>query len=242
MRTSGIAPAVALLAGFAVGPSAVAAQKTQMSNIAKADSDAKLSAVRNMRASSFDESEEVLALLPDDQAGWVHAFARGPGRDVDRARVEAAIGGAFPDASPEQKIKIHMILLQVMMEDVTGALRSYAVVMDRDLGSISDDLVQTLEEVRRARARVIRNFAHQKPPRAYAGDDPGAAARAQDRAQRYTQFVQLSTQLMGELEASERELVDVLQTMKRDADSFWQAYSSMRDEESGTRARIMRHH
>ena len=139
----------------------------------------------------------------------------------------------------EQMMKLHMILLLIMMGDITGALRAYTALMDRDFRAFSRQVLKKLGLVRRARSRVIRNFATHKPPRAYAGENPQSAARAQDRAQRYTQFVQLSTQAMGELQNAERELVDILQTMKRDLDNHWQAYASMRDNEFRTTERLM---
>jgi len=139
----------------------------------------------------------------------------------------------------KQMIKISKILLLIMMGDVVGALRQYTAMMDRDFRKFSRDIINKLGLVRRARARVIRNFAQNKPPRAYAGSDPNSAARAQDMAQKYTQTVQLSTQLMSELQTSERNLVDYLQTMKRDLDNMWQAYASMRDNEFRTNERLM---
>lgn len=139
----------------------------------------------------------------------------------------------------EQMVKMHMILMLIMMGDITGALRAYTALVDRDLRQFTRGVVKKLGLVRKARSRVIRNFANNKPPRAYAGENPQSAARAQDQAQRYTQFVQLSTQLMGELQNTERELVDVLQTLKRDLDNLFQAYSSMRDNEFRTAERVM---
>jgi hypothetical protein len=139
----------------------------------------------------------------------------------------------------QEMVKMHMILMLILMGDVTGALRAYTALMDRDFRQFARGVMEKLGKVRQARARVIRNFASERPPRAYAGDNPQSAARAQDQAQRYTQYVQLSTQLMGELQTTERELVDILQTMKRDIDNFWQSYASMRDAEGRVNERLM---
>jgi hypothetical protein len=139
----------------------------------------------------------------------------------------------------EQKIKIHMILLQIMMGDIVGALRSYAILMDRDMRQFTRLIVNKLDKVRKARSTVIRNFARTKPPRAYAGNNPSQAARAQDRSSRYTQFVQMSTQLMNELQNTERELVDALQTMHRNLQTFWESYAGFRDQEFRTNERVM---
>jgi hypothetical protein len=139
----------------------------------------------------------------------------------------------------KEMVRMNMILLLIMMGDVTGALRAYTSMMDRDFRQFARGVMDKLGKVRQARARVIRNFASERPPRAYAGDNPQSAARAQDQAQRYTQYVQLSTQLMGELQTTERELVDILQTMKRDIDNFWQSYAGMRDAEGRVNERLM---
>ena len=139
----------------------------------------------------------------------------------------------------QEMVKIHKILLMIMMGDVTGALREYNVIMDRDLRMFSRQIVDKLGQVRRARARVVMNFASEQAPRAYAGSDPNAAARAQEQSQRYTQYVQLATQAMGELQTTERNLVDALGTMKRDLDNMWQSYASMRDADARVSERLM---
>ncbi|HKY60413.1 MAG TPA: hypothetical protein VJP59_05320 [Gemmatimonadota bacterium] len=216
-------------------------QTTQLlSNIAKADHDAKLNSIRNIRTALFEETEAAMVGMPPDEVAWARSFASNRGYLATRTEIEAAIHTAFPDASPEERIKIHMILLQILMGDIIGALRSYAVLMDEDMRHLSRQIVQKLDRIQEARSQVIRNFARHKPPRAYAGGDPQSAARAQDKSQRYTQFVQMSTQLMNELQSTERELVDALQTMQRELDNLWQAYASMRDEDFRTNERIMR--
>ncbi|HCU25828.1 MAG TPA: hypothetical protein DF383_12490 [Deltaproteobacteria bacterium] len=139
----------------------------------------------------------------------------------------------------EAKVKMHMILLQIMMGDIAGALRSYAVLMDRDLRQFTRLLVKKLDGVRKARSMVIRNFARTKPPRAYSGQNPQTAARAQDKSARYTQFVQMSTQLMNELQNTERELTDALQSQFRNAETFWQTVATFRDETFRTNDRVM---
>jgi hypothetical protein len=210
-----------------------------MSNISKTDHDTKMNAIRNMRAAVFAETESALALMTPDQADWARSFASTRGYRASRGDIEAAMDGAFPHASPEEKIRIHMILLQIMMGDVIGALRSYSILMDEDMRQLSRLIVEKIDRVREARSTIIRNFARSKPPRAYAGQDPELAARAQDKSHRYTQFVQMSTQLMNEIHNTERELMDALQTMQMDLDGLWRTYRSMRDEELRTNDRIL---
>jgi len=139
----------------------------------------------------------------------------------------------------DQKVKIHMILLQIMMGDLVGALRSYAVLRDRDAREFTRTVMDKLDKVRVARTQVIRNFANTTPPTAYAGNNPQQAARAQDRSSKYTQYVQMSTQLMSELQNTEKELVYAETTITRDNQTFWESYASFRDQEFRTNDRVM---
>ena len=139
----------------------------------------------------------------------------------------------------QQKVKIHMILLQILMGDITGAMRSYWILMDRDMRQFTRQIVDKLDKVRQARSTVIRNFARTKPPKTYAGKDAAQQARAQDKTSQYTQFVQMNTQLMNELQSTERELVDALQSMNRNMQTFAESYAGMRDQDARTSERIM---
>lgn len=188
----------------------------------------------------FEETETLLALAPARQVEWARAYAdrRGPKR-TSAADLHTAVDRSFPDDPPAMKIQIRLITSIIMMGDIVGALRSYAMLVDRQSQQYNRKVVQELASVQKARSTVIQNFARSKPPRAYAGKDPSQAARAQDRSARYTQFVQINTQLINELQSSSRELMDSLQTMRRDVDELWQAYSSLRDQDFRTNERIM---
>jgi hypothetical protein len=59
-----------------------------------------------------------------------------------------------------------------------------------------------------ATQQAISNFARSKPPRAYAGVNPQSAARSQQISASGAQPVQVNTQTMGELQNTERELID----------------------------------
>jgi hypothetical protein len=142
----------------------------------------------------------------------------------------------------EEKVKIHMILLQILMGDIVGALRSYAILMDRDNRQFTRMIVNKLQKVRETRSTVIRNFGMYRPPSGYAGKSSTKQVQAQNAASKYTQFVQLSTQVMNELQNTERELVDSLQTQWRDIEKFWESYSSMRDEKFRTDEKVMSFH
>lgn len=155
------------------------------------------------------------------------------GRAIDQATRQSR------DRGPEQKVTIHIILLQIMIGDIVGALHRYAATNDRDERVFTRAAVADLVRIRQASERVLAAFARQQPPRAYAGKAPGQSARAQDRTAKYTQFVQMSTQLLNELQNTERELVDALQTQFRNLETFWQAVAAFRDETFRTNDRVM---
>ncbi len=192
-----------------------------------------------MRDPVFEETESILQLAPAQQVEWARAYASGAGRRASAREIEAAVRRRFPNDPPGMYAQTNLLVQLIIMGDIVGAMRSMSLQQSADLRQFSRQIVDKLDAVRRARSTVIRNFARQKPPRAYAGSGPASAARAQDRTARYTQFVQMNTQLMGELQQSERELMDMLETMNRDLQSFWQSYASMRDSEFRTNERVM---
>lgn len=193
----------------------------------------------NMQVGVFDETESVLALAPARQVDWARAYASRPGRRAGAAEIQAAVRGEFPNDPPGMRAQTALIVKVILMGDIVGALRALEDRQNRSNRRFSQDLVGQLEQVQSARSTVIRNFARDKPPRAYAGGDPSQAARAQNRGARYTQFVQMSTQLMSELQNTERELVDALQTMQRDMQTLWASYAGFRDEDFRTSERVM---
>lgn len=194
----------------------------------------------NMQVGLFDETESVLMLAPANQVAWARGFASGSGHSASFTHIRSAANTAFPDDPPGMQAQAALITQIIRMGDVIGALRQYASLRQPDQRRFTAQLMKKLDQAEAARSTVIRNFARNKPPRAYAGSNPQAAARAQDRSARYTQFVQMSTQLMKELQNTERELMDALQTMQRDLDDLWQTYASMRDEHFRTNERVMR--
>ncbi|MFC6633115.1 hypothetical protein [Microbulbifer taiwanensis] len=86
----------------------------------------------------------------------------------------------------------------------------------------SPKVLEQIRKLRRLQDRLARDFAQQVSRNS-------SASRSQDVAQKYTQYVQLSTQLMSELQNTERDLAVDLQSMRSDLDNHWQAYSSTRD-------------
>jgi hypothetical protein len=224
LRSKVLLPSIVLTMALAVMPAHLLAQ----------GSASQLSA----QVAVFDETESILALAPVRQVEWARAYASGPGRRASAEQIQAAIRSAFPNDPLGMRAQTALIVQVILMGDIVGALRSYTA-QDRTNRRVSQELVREMERVASARSSVIRNFARTKPPRAYAGGDPSQVARAQDRSSRYTQYVQMSTQLMNELQNTERELVDRLQTMDRDMQTFWQSYAGFRDEEFRTNERAI---
>lgn len=139
----------------------------------------------------------------------------------------------------EEKIKINLILMKILMGDIVGALQSWVHLKEKTTQSFARKVVEKLYAIGKARTGVIRKFAMDKPPRSYGGKDTGQAARAQDKAQDYSKRVQFYTQLMNEYQNTDRELSDLLQTVFRDKENDWQSYSSFRDEAFKTSDKVL---
>jgi len=194
----------------------------------------------NMQVGVFDETESILTLAPMRQVSWARAYASGPGRRESALDMQVAIRAAFPDDPPAMRAQTALIAQVILMGDIVGALRALEAQQRSTKQRFSPELVGQLEQVSSARSTVIRNFARTKPPRAYAGGaNPSRATRPQDRSARYTQYVQMSAQLTSELQNTERELIDALQTMHRDMQALWESYAGFRDEEFRTNERVL---
>lgn len=189
-----------------------------------------------------DPSGKYMGYNPGTVAKTYKSYGNGPLDQYFQDQLSQEAWEGYQDAKKQgnqQKVKMHKIMMLIMMGDITGAVRAYAQLMDRDLRKFSREVIDKLQQVRSARSKAIRNFAHERPPRAYAGTNPQASAHAQDMSQRYNQFVQLNTQLMSELQNTERELMDVLQTLNRDVENMWQSYATMRDNAFRVDERLM---
>lgn len=235
-------------------------QQTQMvSNIMKADSDAKANAVRNMRDGASDKDDpaqkvielplatelqlndrgRILRSLPDSQADWCVQYAAAhalsdPKKTLDWGAMETDLNNAFPNMGSEQKIKMRLLLLQIQMGDVAGALRSMVNISESRNKEFNRLLLEKLDKISEEKSKILQNFAKQKPPRAYAGSDPQGAVRSQDKSAKYTQWVQVNTQLMSEVQNTERELLDTLSQMRRQEEELWEAYASIKEAEART--------
>jgi hypothetical protein len=193
----------------------------------------------NVQVSTFDETESVLSLAPAQQVDWARAYASGAGRRANAREIVAAVRRRFPDDPPAMRAQTALIVQLILMGDIVGAMRSHQAQLARDERRPSREFTAALGQAERTQSTIIRRFARDRPPRAYAGANSLQAARAQNRMARYTQFVQASTQLMNELQNSERELVDALQSMNRNIETFWESYAGFREEDFRTTERVM---
>lgn len=138
----------------------------------------------------------------------------------------------------EQMVKMHIIMLHILMGDLAAALKAYLVLYQKDKKIYDRMIVKKLGKVRRAKQQAIQTFALYQPPRPYTGKSAPLAARAQRAASKYTQYVQLSTQHMGQLDESIRMLFDGLSTSEREFNNLWQEYKTILDAALRTTERV----
>ncbi len=138
-----------------------------------------------------------------------------------------------------QKVKMHMIMLQILMGDIVGAMRSYAILADRDFRAFTRTLVKKLEKIREAKGVVMRDFGRIRQVKPYVGQNAEMQARNTQRQQKTTQLITVTTQLIGEIQNTERECLDALQTMNQWNRQFWESYASLRDSYWRTTDRVI---
>jgi len=96
-------------------------------------------------------------------------------------------------------------------------------------------IVKQLEKVREAKSKILTAMGRTPPPRAHDNtNNPQGAANDQNKQAKYTQWVSVTTQLMSEVQQTERELMDVLSEGRRNINDLWEAYSGMKEAEART--------
>jgi len=135
----------------------------------------------------------------------------------------------------QMRYKMRMIMFMILMGDVTGAMRAMIFESERMNRMFNRTLVKQLNRVREAKAKILKAMGSKRPPRAHDNtNDPAGAARDQNRQAKYTQWVSVTTQLMSEVQQTERELLDLLSEGRRNINELWEAYSGLKEAEART--------
>jgi len=135
----------------------------------------------------------------------------------------------------EMRMKMTKIMFMILMGDVVGAVREMVFESERQNRLFNRTLVQQLDKVREAKSKILLAMGRKQPPRAHDNtNDPAGAARDQNRQAKYTQWVSVTTQLMSEVQQTERELLDLLSEGRRNIDQLWEAYSGLKEADART--------
>jgi hypothetical protein len=135
----------------------------------------------------------------------------------------------------EMRIKMTSLMFQILMGDVTGAMREMIFESEKQNRMFNRTLVKQLDKVRESKSKILLAMGRKSPPRAHDNtNDPAGAARDQNRQAKYTQWVSVTTQLMSEVQQTERELLDLLSEGRRNIDQLWEAYSGLKEADSRT--------
>ena len=126
-------------------------------------------------------------------------------------------------------------MFMIMMGDVVGAVRSMVFESERQNRMFNRLLVKQLNKVRQSKSKVLMAMARKPPPTAHNNtNNPQGAANDQNKQAKYTQWVSVTTQLMSELQNTERQLTDLLSEGRRNINEMWEAYSGMKEAEART--------
>ncbi len=135
----------------------------------------------------------------------------------------------------QMKVKMRMIMFLILMGDVVGAVRAMVFESERQNRMFNRLLVKQLNTVRESKSKVLLAMARKSPPTAHDNtNNPSGAARDQNRQAKYTQWVSVTTQLMSELQNTERQLTDLLSEGRRNINELWESYSGFKEAEART--------
>ncbi len=135
----------------------------------------------------------------------------------------------------QMKVKMRIIMFLILMGDVVGAVRQMVFESERQNRMFNRLLVKQLNKVRESKSKVLLAMARKSPPTAHDNtNNPSGAARDQNRQAKYTQWVSVTTQLMSELQNTERQLTDLLSEGRRNINEMWEAYSGLKESEART--------
>lgn len=135
----------------------------------------------------------------------------------------------------QMKVKMRMIMFLILMGDVVGAVRAMVFESERQNRMFNRLLVKQLNTVRESKSKVLLAMARKSPPKAHDNtNNPSGAARDQNRQAKYTQWVSVTTQLMSELQNTERQLTDLLSEGRRNINELWESYSGFKEAEART--------
>jgi len=135
----------------------------------------------------------------------------------------------------QMKVKMRMIMFLILMGDVVGAVRAMVFESEKQNRMFNRLLVKQLNKVREAKSKILLAMSRKSPPTAHDNtNNPSGAARDQNRQAKYTQWVSVTTQLMSEVQNTERQLTDLLSEGRRNINELWESYSGIKEAEART--------
>jgi hypothetical protein len=147
--------------------------------------------------------------------------------NVDRSNMRKA------EQQLTQKMKI--VLLQILMGDITGAIRTIINESEKQNRMFNRIILNQLEKVRQTKSKILLEMGRNKPPQAHDNtNDPAGQARDQNKQAKYTQWVSVTTQYLSEVQQTEREIMDVMSEARKNINDLWEAYSGIKEAEART--------
>ncbi|GEM_PF-3072541 len=144
------------------------------------------------------------------------------------------------NAEHQMKVKMRLIMFLILMGDVVGAVRAMVFESERQNRMFNRLLVSQLNKVRESKSKILLAMARKRPPTAHDNtNNPGGAARDQNAQAKYTQWVSVTTQLMSEVQNTERQIMDLMSEGRRTINESWEAYSGMKEAEARTTRTVL---
>lgn len=140
----------------------------------------------------------------------------------------------------QMKVKMRMIMFLILMGDIVGAVRAMVFESEKQNKLFNRLLVKQLNKVRESKSKILLAMGRKQPPTAHDNtNNPQGAANDQNKQAKYTQWVSVTTQLMSEVQNTERQLMDLLSEGRRNINESWEAYSGLKEAEARTTRTVL---
>ncbi|MFO1519558.1 MAG: hypothetical protein U1F57_07870 [bacterium] len=135
-------------------------------------------------------------------------------------------------AEQQLKQKMHIVMFQLLMGDVEGAVRQLIAEAERYNTFFNRLLVKQLGRVRDAKGKILLALGRKRPPTS--SGDPAKYDQDKKAQDKYNQWVSLSSQLLGTMNEGEHDLMTLIDDGRKNISDMWDAYKGLKEAEART--------
>jgi|GEM_PF-6009872 len=136
------------------------------------------------------------------------------------------------------RAQIRKIVFMIMMGDVDGAVLMLLREGERQNEKFNRLLVKQMERIQKAVTKILLALGRKHPPRGYDPNMSTSASKAQRDQTEYSQYVSLTSQLLGEVRQSRQELQGLITEGRRKLKDLRDIYKLLVRQEVKAKSRL----